>query len=131
MYPANFVAARNLYPTYAGMDSLGLGATAPISPPASGDGALSTKTLQADVGNAAAVGAKAHPVPWWVTLAVLLVALMYFAQRFDGEGSYSNLRLSFYNIITITLASVIGITLFKVTFTKFPVPGLSTVILAV
>jgi len=85
----------------------------------------------AQVQNAINVGLTGEPIRWWVIMAALLVGLMWFAKRYDGDGKFANVRLSAYNIFTISLASIIGITLFKHLFTTFPVPGLSTVVLAV
>lgn len=85
----------------------------------------------APIERAIAIGQQAHPAPWWLALAVLLIALMWTARKFDGGGNYGNLKLSAYNIFTVTLASIIGISLMKLAVQKFPVPGLTTVVLAV
>ena len=72
-----------------------------------------------------------QPLSWWGVIAALLVALMYVAGRVGKEGEFSNIKLSAYNILVITLAAMIGFGLFKVTFAKFRVPGLSTYVHAV
>src|SRR5882672_7420733 len=62
---------------------------------------------------------------------VVLVALMYGSQRFGSEGeNFKNIKLSIYNIVVISLAAVIGFAGLKMIFSRFPVPGLSDVILA-
>lgn len=131
---SNQVNVRDVYPTYPGSDTLGTGVTSPF--PSNGyvaDTGPAPSTPSGGVGSvehAVAIGASGNPALWWVSLAVMLLALMYFAKHFGGDASYANLRLSAYNIFTITLSAIIGISLFKVAATKFPVPGLSAVILA-
>ncbi len=130
MYPANTVNARNVYPTYQGMPSLGDFASSPLM-------AVEDTTIEGNdsktsaVDKAVAVGMAGEPIKWWLSILALLLILMYVAQKFDGgEGNYSNLRMSAYNIVVVTLSAIVGLSIFKVLFTKFPVPGLSTVILA-
>jgi hypothetical protein len=137
MYPSNISAINDTYPTYAGNGGLGEQVTSPFGQSSPGGNfAGSGKVTPADaadakVSNALNVGSSGSATMSWVALAAMLIGLMYFAQRYDGDGSYSNLRLSAYNIFTISLAAVIGITLFKQLFTHFPVPGVSTVVLGV
>ncbi len=129
-YPSNTVPARNAYPTFDGGTSLGDYATSPFAFDGNNQVA-NDKVSDNAVDKALAVGMAGEPIRWWVSLVVLLIVLMYFSQKFDGgEGNYSNLRLSAYNIVTVTLSAIIGLSIFKVVFTKFPVPGLSTVVLA-
>lgn len=123
----NSVKANNVYPTYDGSGSLGLGATMPY-PQAVTGGPSNNDNNPASA--AAAIGATGQPLTWWVAMAAVLVALMYFSTKYD-DGQYANLKASAYNIFTVTLASIIGISLFKLLFTKFPVPGLSTIVLSV
>lgn len=133
MYPVgvntvNVVKANNIYPSYPGSGSLGVEATMPYPQAVTGSGQNTNDNNPASV--AAAVGATGQPLAWWVALAAVLVALMYFSTKYD-DGSYANLRASAYNIFTVTLAAIVGISLFKLLFTKFPVPGLSTIVLSV
>lgn len=76
-------------------------------------------------------GPLGQPLSWWGVLVALLFALMYVAGRVGKEGEFSNIKLSAYNILVITLAAMIGFGLFKVAFAKFRVPGLSTYVHAV
>lgn len=71
-------------------------------------------------------GALGKPLTWWAILVVLLVALMWIAQRFGSEAeAFKNVRLSIYNIVVIALAAAIGFGFFKMLFGRFNVPGLS------
>lgn len=127
----NIVKAQNAYPSFPGSGSLGQEATMPY-PQAVTGGPVSTGNSGGGTAAqvAAAVGETGQPVTWWVALAAILVALMYFSTKYD-DGQYANLRASAYNIFTVTLAAIVGISLFKLLFTKFPVPGLSTIVLSV
>lgn len=70
-----------------------------------------------------------HPVSWWVAIIVLLVAIKFFAEK-GGEGGFSNVRIGFFNVVTITLAAVVGLTFLKWVFGLYRVPGISAIILA-
>ncbi len=84
-----------------------------------------------DVSNAQAIGASGDPVKWWVVLVILMVVLMFTAKKVGDDGRFADLRMSFYNIFVISLASIIGITLLKTIFTKYPVPGFTALLNAV
>lgn len=126
----NLVKANNIYPSFPGSGSLGLEATMPFPQMVTGTGQSNSGGGGTAASAAAAVGATGQPMTWWVALAAVLVALMYFSSKYD-DGQYANLKASAYNIFTVTLASIVGISLFKLAATKFPVPGLSSVILSV
>lgn len=108
---------------------------------ASGAGSLVTSSTAA-VGDAVSTGASApsstapagligQPLTWWATLIVLFIILGIVARKAGNEGEFGNLKVSAYNILMITLAAVIGIAGLKVLFTRFPVPGVSTLLQAV
>lgn len=83
-------------------------------------------------GAPAAGGFLSKPFAWWIAFAVALFALMWGAQRWGSEGEdFKTIRLSMYNILVISLAAILGISLFKILFTKLTVPGLSDLIAAV
>lgn len=129
MYPrsveVNTVNLRNVYPGAAG-DSLGVQGSAGSN---AGDGPTSGHPA---VDYAAAVGMTGRPLNWWVMMLVLLVFLMWGSRKLGtNDGDFANIRLSAYNVLTIGLASIIGISFFKMVFTKVPVPGLTSLVLAV
>ena len=83
-------------------------------------------------GDAPASGVVGRPLTWWFVLVVLLVALMWTAQRFGSEGDqFKSVKLSLYNVIVISLAAMVGFGLFKAIFGRFQVPGLSDYVQAV
>lgn len=129
----NQVDARNVYGT-AGGGTVGTRASAftpytagaggsEVPPPGAGNGS-------GPGGNGGGVLGK--PLSWWFLLVVLLVGLMWTAQRFGSVGEdFKNVKLSVYNIVVISLAAMIGFGAFKVIFGKFKVPGLSDYVQAV
>src|SRR5882672_4318752 len=140
----NIVNARNVYPEVGGSttgtrgsamtrDAQSPSRTAPYV-----RGAFDSGSAGANVPGGAGSpdttggnGIVGHPIAWWVALIVLLVVLMYGSQRFGSEGeNFKNIKLSIYNIVVISLAAVIGFAGLKMIFSRFPVPGLSDVILA-
>ena len=128
----NRVGARNIYPTAPGA-TIAQRASA-MTPYASGSYSQdpdSAGSIQADGEAAPATGGVlGQPLTWWVVLVVLLVALMFAAKR-AGQGSeFGNIKLSLYNILTITLAAAVGVGFLKVVFSRFQVPGLTTYIQA-
>jgi hypothetical protein len=132
---SNTVPISNYYPTsFEGSESLGISGTTPfylttdeIEPLPTGG--VTSGDMSID--NALAVAYSGDPIKWWIAIAVLLVVLMWAAKRLGGdEGNYGNLRLSAYNIFVITLSAIIGLSTMKVLFTKYPVPGLTTVIMS-
>jgi hypothetical protein len=77
-------------------------------------------------------GILAKPFSWWIVLAVLLVALMWAAQRFGSQSEeFHSIKLSIYNVFIVALASIIGIGFFKMVFGRFQVPGLTPFIAAI
>lgn len=68
-----------------------------------------------------------RPFLFMIIIVIALFALMWIAQRFGSEGnSFSNVKLSAYNIVVIALAAAIGLVTFKAVFNRFPIPGVTT-----
>lgn len=98
----------------------------------SGKGTVTPQGQDPNQSGDGAGGVVSRPLTWWLVLAILLVALMFFAQRFGSEKEdFRNLKLSAYNILVISLAAMVGFGVFKAIFGRFQVPGLSTYVAAV
>ena len=131
----NTINARNIYPTAPGA-SLGVqgsamsayGYGAPQGGPMQNDNSSSGSST---VDYAAAVGLTGRPLNWWLVMFVMLILLMWGSKKLGTDGDFGNIKLSAYNVLTIGLASIIGISFFKMLFTKIPVPGLTTLVMAV
>jgi hypothetical protein len=120
---------RSVYPTAQGQ-SLGTAGSSATPPIAGSTNAGTGKNPPSQVAMAATVGASGNPLMAWGILIILLFALMFIAKRVGSEQSeFASIKMSFYNVIVISLAAVIGINFFKLVFTKFPVPGISTIFL--
>src|SRR5258705_909064 len=122
---------RNVYPT-ASPTTIAQRGTA-MTPYATGAYSQAPNTGNApddDAGTANGNGVFGQPIVWWLVLVGLLVALMFVAKRAGQATEFSNIRLSFYNVLTIALAAAVGIAALKVIFGRVQVPGLSTDIAA-
>jgi len=120
--------------------SIGLRATAPyvggVAAPGGGQtvpAASSAPSTAGDqvVAKAFMVGNQGSIVSAFLVILALLVLLMFSAKKLGGEGEFSNIKMSFYNVLVISLAAIIGIPLFKALFTYIPVPGISKYALSV
>jgi hypothetical protein len=141
MLGVNDVYVRGIYPTAAG-PTLGMagGSLTPydgdptgmmFSAPIQADGSVTMGgATQAD-GAPATGGIIGQPLSWWFVLVLLLVGLMYGAKKLGAGEEFKNLKLSVYNVVVISIASVVGIGFFKVLFNKFKVPGLTGFVNAV
>ena len=69
-------------------------------------------------------GLGGNPLMVWVGFALLLVAF-HFVRRSQESLQANLLGVNLFNLLVITITAVLGITLFKVVFTKVPVPGVS------
>lgn len=126
----NTTPARTFYPSFGGPTLGQVGSAAVMSEEVAPINSNPAK--QSEVQQAATVGALGNPLAWWLTMAFLLFALMFVAKRWGSEASeFASIKLSVYNLIVISLAAIIGITFGKAALTRFKVPGLSTVMLAV
>lgn len=87
---------------------------------------------EAQVQEAGRIGLLGKPLTFWLVMFLALLGLMYGAKRLGTEeDKFANIQLSAHNILIISFASILGINFFKVLFTRFPVPGLTTLVNAV
>lgn len=122
--------AANMYPTYDAGKSASLGLRGSASSAFGGmpEAEAIVETGGPDVAAPKPGGIGGQPNLLWagLTFAIILVALMFTAERIGGESSeFKNLKVSFYNVLVIALAAVAGIPIIKYLFTRFKVPGLS------
>jgi hypothetical protein len=124
----NTTPAATFYPVYGGPTLGQVGsAAAPTDYPAPVNAGQQSEPVKA-----ATVGAMGNPLAWWLAMVFLLLGLMFIAKRFGSEAAeFASIKLSVYNIVVITLAAVIGISFGKMALTRFKVPGLTTIMLAV
>jgi hypothetical protein len=65
-----------------------------------------------------------------LTFVGLLLVLMFVGHQLDGEENFKNIRVSFYNVIVVSLAAIVGIPLMKYLFGKVPIPSLKNWVMA-
>lgn len=76
------------------------------------------------------VGLLGEPVKFWILLTVILFAGMWLARRFGGAANFANIKFSLYNVVAIVVLTIVGQSIAKVLAARFPIPGVSTIILA-
>ena len=76
-------------------------------------------------------GVIGKPANWWFTFFLVFVLFVWVARRYAPEGEqFSNIKLSFWNGLFLTLWIVLILNLLKVVAARIKVPGLSEMILS-
>ena len=75
-------------------------------------------------------GVFGQPAKWWIGFVVIFGLFIFASRRFNGGEKFTNIRMSVYNGIFLTIFIVLILNLLKVFAAKFPIPGLSALILA-
>lgn len=126
----NVTPVRNLYPGAGGGTLATLGA-------AGSPDNLQRASLGAATGEGPAVQTPtggAGGLSWWVGIAIVLGLLMFTAKKTGQASDFSNLRISTYNVLFITLTAVLGLTALKIVAVKVkdvpPLKGFSQVVIA-
>jgi hypothetical protein len=113
------------------LNSLAIGGDARAMP-ATGNVAGADLSQSGDPATDTSGGVMGRPVSWFLIFLVLLVALMWAAQRYGSESEqFHSIKLSVYNVFIIGMAAILGIGFFKMLFGRFPVPGLTPFIQAI
>jgi hypothetical protein len=128
---ANNVQARSLYPAARGNSTAAVASAA--TAPAPNDNAPGTMKpgAQSQVDMAFITSARGRPIVALFILILLLVTLKFVGQHVakpdDGLGG---IKVTFYNVMVISLAAVIGIPVYKLLASFKPIPGLTAWIFA-
>jgi hypothetical protein len=138
----NFQSA-NLYPRTGVSLGIGASANSPFStrPSAAiigggtaapnGGTTMTGGAIDAGTQNAINAAQQGRPVIWWIILLGAMLFLMWGAKRLGtDDGNFGSIKMSAYNILTISFAAILGISFWKAFVTKFPIPGLTAIILA-
>jgi len=71
-----------------------------------------------------------QPAKWWIGFVIIFALFIWASRRFNGGEKFTNIRMSVYNGIFLTIFIVLILNLLKVFASRFPIPGLSALILA-
>jgi hypothetical protein len=121
---------RDLYPTAPGVTTAQAASAGTAASSADTGSVISPDAHLLPLRNAVQIGLLGNPLTWWFSVVALLGLIMGAARYFGGAANFSSIRPSFYNIIVIVLASIAGGAILKALVTRFPIPGITTVILA-
>src|SRR3954471_19031785 len=119
----NTVNQRNLYPAALGVTLGQQGGAGNQSMAAAVANATATPNDSSEVSKSIAIGGQASPAIGALVFIGLIVGLAFLARRIGEETEFRNIRVSPFNILIVSLASIIGIPVWKYAFTKMPVPG--------
>lgn len=128
----NFTPMRNLYPGAGGGTTATLAAAgSPDSFAPNYSGAISDEQQPTvDTPVQGAVGG----LTWWVGIAIVFGLILFTARKTGQATEFSNVRISTYNVLFITLVAILGLTGLKVLAVKVrgvpPLRGFSDVVLA-
>ena len=123
-YPdINFTTPRSVYPTAQGGTIASAGGAINAN-----TGVIPSGASTPTVGTPLTTSGKS--LGWWIGFVAFLLVMVWAARKAGGEEDFRNIRPTFYNFLTITLTSIVGIVGFKVIASKWRVPGASDIILA-
>lgn len=121
----NQINLRNAYPTAIGR-TIGQNGTAMRMANEPTDVASEDHS---EVAKAVSIGGQSSAVIGGVVFLALLLGLMFLAKRVGTDDDFRSIKPSAYNVLTISLAAIVGIPIWKFLVTKFPIPGVSTWVL--
>lgn len=73
---------------------------------------------------------KPNPLIFWGILVCFFLGLMFLARQLGGVESFSNIKMTAYNVVIISLCAVVGISAMKAAALPFKGNGFADVILA-
>lgn len=126
----NIIPGGNVYPWQNSGSSSSLGDRA--SAMSSFPGSPAREDQSEAPGSAApnTIGGSSSVLVAGLTFVGLLIVLMFVGHQLDGEEQFKNIKVSFYNVILISLAAVVGLPLLKFLFAKVPISSLRNWVMA-
>jgi hypothetical protein len=121
----NGFTGRDVYPTSMGATSAQQVSGSNPGLPNRGGGPTGNA-----VETAAQIGGQGNPIVGGLVFLALVVGLMFFAKWAGNTDDFKSIKPSVYNVFTIALAATAGMPVLKYAATKFPIPGVSTWVLA-
>jgi|ERR1035437_604288 hypothetical protein len=125
----NIIPGGNVYPWMSGGSSASLGSRASAISNAPGSPVNEDKA-EAPGATSDTLGGSSSMLVAGATFVGLLFVLMFVGHQLDGKEEFKNIRVSFYNVILISLAAVVGLPLLKFLFSKVPIVALKNWVMA-
>lgn len=126
----NTLPGGNVYPWMNSGSSSSLGDRASAMSSFPGSPSREDKDAAAGAPDPNTVGGSTSVLGAGLTFVGMLLVLMFVGHQLDGKEEFKNIKVSFYNVIVISLAAVIGIPLMKFLFNKVPIPAIKNWVMA-
>lgn len=81
-------------------------------------------------GNAVGAGVMGKPAQWWIGFAIVFALFILASRKFGADEKFSNIKMTVYNGIFLTIFVVLILNFLKVFVSRFPIPGLTPLVLA-
>jgi hypothetical protein len=117
----NIQPGGNVYPWMSGGSSLSLGSRAGAMSGMPGSPGKEDVAEAPGPSSPNTVGGSPSVLIAGLTFVGLLLVLMFVGHHLDGKEEFKNIKVSFYNVIVISLAAVVGIPLIKFLASKQPI----------
>jgi hypothetical protein len=127
----NIIPGGNVYPWQDSGSSSSLGARASAMSSFPGAPVAEDKAAAGGNPDPNMIGGSTSILAAGLTFVALLLVLMFVGHQLDGKEEFKNIKVSFYNVIVISLTAVVGIPLMKFLFGKVPIPAIKNWVLAV
>jgi hypothetical protein len=124
------LSARSLYPKKRGVTLAQAGSAQTTSNTADMSETVSAENTMIPLRSALNISVVGNPLHYWLAITFLLFGGMWLATRFAGSAAAANIKFSVYNIGAIVVLGIVGGSIAKVLFTRFPVPGVTPIVLA-
>lgn len=126
----NTVNLRNAYPTALGKTIGQNGTSSNQTNAFSRNTAEQSVEDNSDVLKAVSIGGQSSAIIGGLVFLGLLLGLMFLAKRLGTDSDFAGIKPSAYNVLTISLAAIVGLPVWKYLVTRFPIPGVSTWVLS-
>lgn len=126
----NIIPGGNVYPWADSGSGSSLGARASAMSSFPGSPVTEDKAEAPGVVAPNTIGGSSSVLVAGLTFVGLLVVLMFVGHQIDGKDNFKNIKVSFYNVILISLAAVVGLPLMKFLFSKVPISSLRNWVMA-
>lgn len=126
----NIVPGGNVYPWLNSGSSSSLGQRSGALSSVPGSPVKEDQSEAPGATNPNSIGGTSSMLVAGAVFVGLLVVLMFVGHALDGKEEFKNIKVSFYNVIVISLAAVVGLPLLKFLLSKVPIGPIRTWVMA-